>query len=196
MPISDANIAEWKADAELGGVTNGNVTISGNQSLGPKKIVGNLTVSGTLTISDTIWVTGNISITGKVKLAPSYLATTGIIISDGYISIGNNSEFNDSGTAGSYILLLSTSSCDTAIVGNPCGTHNAIEAENNSDLIIANAQKGAIIFSNNAGVKELAANRIYLSNNATITYGSGIMSIDFTSGPSGGWNVGGWKETQ
>lgn len=196
MPISDANIEEWKNDALGGGVINGDYSISGSQTIGPKKIIGNLTVSGTLTLSNTIWVTGNINITGKVKLDQSFLATTGIIITDGYINIGNNTTFEDSGTTGSYIMLLSTSSCDSKVIGNPCGTYDAITASNNSNLVIVNAQKGAIKFENNAGVKEMAGNRIYLSNNAYITYGSGIMNVDFTSGPSGGWSVDTWKETQ
>jgi hypothetical protein len=196
LPISDANIEKWKDDALLGGVINGDYSISGSQTLGPKKIIGNLTVNGTLTIADTIWVTGNLIINGTVKLDSSFSATTGILIADGYITTANNSVFQDSGTAGSYILLLSTSSCDSSIVGNPCGAHNAIEAGNNSDIIIANAQKGAISFSNNAGVKEMVGNRIYLSNNATVTYGSGLISVDFTSGPSGGWVIGGWEEKQ
>ncbi len=196
LPVSDANIADWQADAENGGVTNGNVTVSGSQTIGPRKIIGDLTVSGTLTIANTIWVTGNININGTVKLAPSFGATTGIIISDGYITMANNSVFTDSGTAGSYIMLLSTSSCDSAIVGNPCGSNDAINASNNSNLIIVNAQKGAIHFNNNASVKEMVANRIYLANNSTISYGSGLISVDFSSGPSGGWDIDTWAESQ
>ncbi len=195
LPVSDANIADWKADAESGGVINGNYTISGTQTLGPKKIVGNLTVSGTLTIANTIWVTGSITINGTVKLDPSYGATTGVMIADSYITLANNSVFIDSGTPGSFIMLLSTSSCDSAVVGNPCGLNDAINASNNSNLIIVNAQNGAIHFNNNASVKEMVANRIYLANNATISYGSGLIDVDFSSGPSGGWDIDTWGES-
>lgn len=195
LPVSDANITSWKTDAENGGIINGDYTVSGSQTMGPKKIIGDLTVSGTLTLADTIWVTGNIIINGTVKLATSYIATTGIMIADGYITTANNSVFQDSGTAGSYIMLLSTSSCDSAVVGNPCGLNDAINASNNSDLIIVNAQKGAINFKNNASVKEMVANRIYLSNNAVVSYGSGLISVNFTSGPSGGWDIDTWIES-
>jgi len=196
MPISDANINVWKTDAENGGVINGNYTVSGAETIGPKKIIGDLTVSGVLTLSNTIWVTGNIIISGTVRLAPSYGATTGIMIADGYITVANNSVFNDSGTPGSFILLLSTSVCDSAMAGNPCGNFDAIEARNNSNLIIANAQKGAIRFHNNASVKEMVANRIYLSNNVTVSYGSGLINVNFTSGPSGSWNIDRWEESK
>ncbi len=196
LPVSDANINDWKADAEAGGVTNGSLIIAGIQSLGPRKIIGDLTVNGTLTITDTIWVTGNISINGTVKLAASYLATTGMMIADGSITMANNSVFIDSGTPGSYIMLLTTSSCDSSVIGNPCGGADAINASNNSDLIIANAQNGSIHFNNNAAVKEMVANRIYLANNATVSYGSGLINVNFTSGPSGGWGIDSWEESQ
>ncbi len=198
LPVSDANIAEWKDDALLGGVTTGDVTVSGISTLGPRKIVGNLTVSGTLTLSDTLWVTGDLIISGNaiVKLNSSYGTTSGLIIADGYISLGNNIVFQDSGTAGSYIMLLSTSTCDADTPGNPCGALDAISVNNNSDIVIANAQKGTVSFSNNASVKEVVGNKIKLQNNSTVTYGSGLINVDFTSGPSGGWMVSGWKETE
>ncbi len=198
LPVSDANIAEWKDDALAGGVTNGDVTVSGTSTLGPKKIVGNLTVSGTLTLSNTLWVTGNVTVSGNgiIKLDSTYGTTSGLIIADGYISLGNNVVFQDSGTAGSYIMLLSTSTCDADTAGNPCGALDAISVNNNSDIVIANAQKGTVSFSNNASVKEVVGNKIKLQNNATVTYGSGLINVNFTSGPSGGWTLSGWKETE
>ncbi len=198
LPISDSNIASWKSDAEAGGVINGNYTISTPTTLGPKKIVGDLIVDSTLTIANTIWVTGNIiiNIGSTVKLASSFGTTTGIMIADGYININNNATFQDSGQAGSYIMLLSTSLCDSDIVGNTCGSYDAINANNNSAIIITVAQDGAVSFSNNSGVKEVVANRIKLKNNATITYGSGLINIGFTSGPGGGWSIASWRETQ
>lgn len=196
LPISDANILDWKNDALSGGVINGDDTVSGTSTLGPKKINGNLVVSGTLTLADTLWVTGNIDISGTVKLDASYGTTTGIIIADGYIHLGNNVVFQDSGTAGSYIMLLSTSVCDGDTPGNPCGAEDAISVRNNSDIIIANAQNGTVSFNNNASVKEVVGNRITLQNNSIVSYGSGLINVDFTSGPSGGWVVSSWKETE
>ncbi len=198
LPISDANISQWQSDANDGGVINGDYTVSTPTTLGPKKINGNLIVNSTLTIANTIWVTGNVilNINSKVKLASSFGTTTGIILSDGYVNINNGVTFQDSGQAGSYIMLLSTSTCDADTAGNPCGSYDAINANNNSDIVIAVAQRGTISFSNNAGVKEVVGNKISLKNNATITYGSGLINVGFTSGPGGGWDVSSWKETQ
>jgi hypothetical protein len=53
-----------------------------------------------------------------------------------------------------------------------------------------------VAFSNNAGVKEVVANKIRLKQNATITYGTGLININFSSGPLGSWNLHSWNETQ
>ncbi len=160
--------------------------------------MGNLTINSTLTMAGTIYVTGNITfgIGGVLKLDSSYGATSGIIISDGYITISNNTLFQDSGTAGSFILLLSNSTCDASVTGSPCFSNNAIDVSNNSNISIVNAQKGTVYFSNNATVKESVGNKIELKNNVGISYGSGIINIGFTSGPSGSWLINDWKEVK
>lgn len=196
LPIPDADITTWKNDATAGGTTNGSMTISVPTTLGPQKIVGNLTINSTLTVANTIYVTGNITINGTVKLDSSYGATSGVIISDGYININNGVVFQDSGTVGSYILILSNSLCDASMSDNPCDEHNAIQVSNNSDISIVNAQKGTIYFSNNAAVKEAVGNKIELKNNVGISYGSGLINVNFSSGPSGSWVIGGWGESQ
>lgn len=194
LPIKDADITKWETDATDGGTINANITISTPTTIGPQKIIGNLIVNSTLTISGTIYVTGNITINGTVKLESSYGATSGIIISDGYITINNGVVFQDSGSPGSYILLLSNSTCDISILTSPCFGNNAITVSNNSNISIVNAQKGTVYFSNNASVKESVGNTIELKNNVGISYGSGIINVGFTSGPSGGWSVEGWGE--
>ncbi len=196
LPVSDENIEQWKTDATTGGTTVGNVTISSATTMGPKKIVGNLTINSTLTIADTIYVTGNVIINGAVKLSSTYGAASGIIVSDGYIIIGNGVVFQDSGTAGSYILLLTTSTCDAAILVSPCFANNAIDVSNNSSISIVNAQNGTVYFSNNAGVREAVGNKIELKNNVGIEYGSGLINVGFVSGPTGAWVVQSWEEIQ
>lgn len=196
LPVGDDDITSWKADATGGGLTTGDVTISSPTTLGPRKIVGNLTINSTLTIANTLYVTGNVIINGTVKLASSYGSTSGIIVTDGYVTISNGVVFQDSGTAGSYILILSTSTCDESITTSPCFAHNAIEVSNNSNISIVNAQNGTVYFSNNASVKESVGNKIYLKNNVGISYGSGLINVGFTSGPSGSWVIDSWKETK
>ncbi|MFH1200880.1 MAG: hypothetical protein V1484_00930 [bacterium] len=196
LPISDDDITKWETDAETGGTTSGNVTISVPTTLGPRKIIGNLTINSILTIVNTIYVTGNIIINGTVKLDSSYGETSGIIMSDGFMIIENSVIFQDSGTAGSYILLLSNSNCDASMSGSPCNGNNAIKVGNNSNISIVNAQKGTVYFSNNSSVKEAVGNKIYLKNNTHFDYGSGLINPYFTSGPSGAWNIDSWGETQ
>ncbi len=196
LPIADADIATWESDATAGGTTSGDVTISAPTTMGPRKIVGNLTVNSTLTIADTIYVTGNLIINGTVKLASTYGTTSGIIMADGYITISNGVVFQDSGATGSYILLLSNSTCDSSIAVSPCFSNNAIDVSNNSNISIVNAQQGTVYFSNNATVKESVGKKIVLKNNVGISYGSGIINVGFTSGPTGSWIVGGWGETK
>ncbi len=210
MPISDSDITTWETDAAdtaHGGTTiTGNVTISTPTTMGLKKIVGNLTISDILTITNTIYVTGNViinTVSGggsttlpSIKLDSSYGATSAIIIADGYIIVNNGVAFQNSGTAGSYILLLSNSTCDESVSTSPCFGHNAIDVSNNSDISIVNAQKGTVYFSNNASVKESVGKKIVLKNNVGVSYGSGVINVGFTSGPSGSWNLDSWKETQ
>lgn len=196
LPITNAQINSWKVDAETGGVLTGNQTVSGNTSLGPKKIIGNLTVSGTLTLTNTLYVTGNVILTGTVKLASSYGGSSGVIVADGYIDIGNSTIFQDSGTTGSYILLLTTSSCDASMSGSPCYGNYAIWVGNNSNISIANAQNGTVYFKNNSSVKESVAYTIHLKNNSTISYGSGLINPNFSSGPGGGYNITHFGEVQ
>jgi hypothetical protein len=201
LPISDESIAKWKDDATApptGGETSGNVIITTPTTIGPRKIIGDLTIKDKLTMAGTIYVTGNINIGigGILKLDSSYGASSGIILSDGYITISNNAVFQDSGTIGSYILLLSNSACDASISASPCFGNNAIDVSNNSDISIVDAQQGTVYFSNNATVKETVGKKIELKNNVGISYGSGIIDIGFSNGPSGAWAINSWIESK
>ena len=195
LPIDDANITQWKNDAAAGTVINGNYTInSGSVTLGPTKINGNLIIGGSavVTLANTVWVTGNITFSGsgggaQVKLSNTYGSQSGIIIADGVISLGNNVTFQNSGTSGSYIMILSTSSCDEGTSASPCNSKNAIDVSNNASIIIANAQKGTVSFANNASVKEVVGYKIRLKNNVVIQYGSGLPNTLFSSGVGGSW---------
>ena len=191
FPISDGNIEEWKSVAENSdGIINGNVSLSGSSSsLGPKKINGNFTLSNNyiLNVTGTIWVTGDINISNGsvVKLSSSYGHDSGVIVSDGAINLSNNVAFAGSGQSGSYVLLLTTSS-----------SANAINVSNNAGTVILNAQNGTINFANNAGAKSATAQQINLSNGATITYEGGLINVNFSSGPSGGYDILNWKEIE
>jgi len=189
MPISDQNIEDWKEQAEAGGVHSGNYTLSGTSgSLGPKKITGNFTLTNnvTFTVNGTIWVQGNLDISNNVtvKLASGYGSSEGLIIVDGTVNIGNNVTFQSS-TGGGYVMVLTTSNSTSALT-----------LGNNAGAVILYAANGTINVNNNAGAKALTGYYIHLSNNAVITYDSGLANSNFSSGPSGSYNISRWKETQ
>jgi len=204
LPISEGIIQEWKDDAAAGGTITGNYAVSSDVSLGPKKITGDLDLTAnnkTLTVTGTIYVQGNMSIGNgsMVRCDPSYASNSCVILNDGWVHTRNNGIFSGSGSAGSYILLLSASACDGASTSPPCDTahHNAaIDLHNNADGAIFYAGHGLINVHNNVTVSELTAYRITLDNNATVTYESGLQNLQFTSGPSGGYEIKHWKETE
>lgn len=188
LPITDAQIAQWKAEAENGGTISGDVSVLNGESrsYGPKKITGNLTVSNnsTLTVTGTLYVQGNVTFSNNVtvRLDPGYGANSGMIIADGEVLIENNVTFQGSGTTGSYVLVLTTDpSLDAA---DP-----AMTLSNNSDNSIFYASKGMVSISNNAALKEVTAFKLKLENNASVNYESGLEDVSFTSGPGGSWTL-------
>jgi Tfp pilus assembly protein PilX len=198
LPISDTTIAGWEVTAVAGGTYSGNMNLSGNTSLGPKKIDGNLTATnGTiLTITGTIWVTGNINLANNmiVKLDPGYKSNSGLIISDsqtdkanyGKINISNNVQVQGSGSANSYIMLLSTNNSST--LSNP-----AINVSNNSTAVVYYATTGVLEVSNNAKIRAITGGGLHLSNGSQVQYDSGLASAEFSGGPGGSWAITEWQ---
>jgi hypothetical protein len=198
FPISDGNIQDWKDVAAAGGATS-TVSMGGSEvrTIGPVKINGNLSVgSGAiLNVEGTIHVTGNVSVSGGgiVRVSPSLGATSAIIIADGKVSAGGGGVFQGSGTSGSYILLVTTSTCPT---GSGCSGDNAIEVSGGTGAVVLNAQSGTIEFSGGAQAKQATANKIIMGGGTTVTYESGLANQNFTSGPSGSWTINSWKEVE
>jgi hypothetical protein len=199
MPISDGNIEDWKTEATLGGVINGNYDVSGSNkiTLGAKKIIGNLTVggSGVLTLTGSLYVTGNITISGSgiIKLDPFFAKNSGILVTDGVVEIPGSGKATGSGQTGSYMIIVTTSSCPT---GSSCSGHNAVEMSGSGGAVILNAQKGTINFSGSAKANEATANKITMSGSTEVIYESGITNPTFKDGPSGSFNISGWKELE
>lgn len=190
MPISDQNILDWKAEAEAGGTYSGNYNInSSSASLGPKKITGNMSVTNNahLTLTGNLWIQGNLDISNNatVNLSSSYGTSEGVIIVDGIVNIGNNATFSGSGSAGSYLMVLSTSTSTSAIT-----------LSNNGGAVILYAANGTVNLANNSSAKALNGKYIHLSNNAVIIYDSGLVNSNFVNGPSGGWGLTSWKEVK
>lgn len=196
-PISNGNIADWKTAATAGGVTNADYTKTdtGSVSLGPQKIVGDLHIGGsvTLNVTGTLYVTGNVIIDGSgiVKLGSSYGTNSGIIVTDGTVTIGGSGTASGDGQTGSYIMIVTTSSCAG---GSTCSGAYAISVSGGSGAVVLNAQKGTIDLSGSAAINEATANQLIVDGNTTVTYQSGLANPNFSTGPSGGFNITDWRE--
>lgn len=199
--ISDANIDQWKEQGSDGGTIFGDYAPVGDASIGPKRITGNLVIpkDSTLTLTGTVWVEGDVSVENGagtntyVKLDPGYGSDSGVIVADGKVDISNNVNFQDSGTPGSFILLLTTSDCPN---GATCGGAPAINVSNNVGAVLLDAPNGMLHFNNGSTATEATASRIELDQGATVTYNSGLVDASFASGPGGSFTITGWREVQ
>lgn len=202
--ISQANIDQWKSDACDGSASctiTGDYAPVGDVSLGPKHITGNLTIpkDSTLTLTGTVWVEGTITVANgagsntKVKLASSYGSDSGVIVADGKVDISNNVKFENSGTSGSFVLLLTTNDCPN---GATCGGAPAINVSNNVGAVLLDAPNGTLHFNNGSAATEATASRIELDPGATVTYNSGLVDASFSSGPGGSFDITTWREVK
>ncbi|MBU6388801.1 hypothetical protein KGQ72_02930 [Patescibacteria group bacterium] len=199
LPISDAQITQWENQAAAGGTavcSNGSYSISsGSVSLGPVKIPCDLTISNsaTMTVNGPIWVTGNIKVqnSAAVKMAAALGSQNVAIIADNpsdqvigsTITVKDSATFQNSGTAGSFIFLISQNK--SAEIG---GQVAAFSLSNSASALVAYAAHGLIPIGNSVSLKEITAYKISLSNSANVTYDTGLPSVVFESGPGGSWN--------
>lgn len=188
LPISDQNISEWKNDAQALGVQTGDINGAGscNLTLGPGQIIGNITLGNgcTITVYSPLWVTGNITAGNSTifKLHPNFGSGSGMIIVDGTTVFGNGGDIQGSGTAGSYLMLLSTHNSQST--GN-----KAFDMGNGSVSGIIYAPYGEVNLPNGANFRELIAWKIVLGNSAILNYQSGLSNVVFSAGPTGAYSV-------
>ncbi len=195
FPITEAMISEWKLDAAAGGAHQGNFETTENQNvaLGPKIITGNMNLAnGTeLTLNGTVYIQGNVDFGNNVtvRLASGYGNTSGLLVTDGVIHLGENDIFQGSGQADSYLMMITTA------VGN--GHHDsAIDVHKSTQFIVLVAPYGKIHLHQNVTAKQITGFSIIVQNNGIINYETGLQNASFSSGPGGGWQVekGSWRE--
>jgi hypothetical protein len=215
LPIADSEINKWEGIAATGGTmlssqcdsyNNGSntCTISSTKTLGPLKIPFNLKLSGNtcnLIAKGHLWITGNISASqgANVSMDPSLGDTNIAIIADnpsnragsGTIDINNSVVFTTSGSANSWVFLISQN--NSAETG---GTTAAITINQSAEGVVAYASHGLVALSQTSNLKELTAYQLALSNSAVVSYMTGLPSVVFSSGPSGGYSITSWKEIQ
>jgi len=89
----DIDSAPYLQEAEMGGVHEGNLSLSGNGTydLGPLHITGNLSISGnrTVTLEGTVYVDGTISMSGNTRIEGGFT-----IVADGNIGLTGNSKLD------------------------------------------------------------------------------------------------------
>ncbi len=215
LPISDAQITEWESDAVAGGTmlstdcdsynsSSNTCTLSSSRTIGPKKIPFNLLIksaSGIITVAGPLWVTGNITTqTGPtVRMDPSLGSQNVALIADnpsnptgsGLITVGQSTIFQGSGSPGSFVFLISQNrSSETG------GSIDAISMNQGASALVAYASHGQITLSQSVSVKEVTAYKIILTQTANVVYDTGLPSTLFSAGPSGGYDITNWEETQ
>ncbi len=197
FPVSDSNIADWKAQATALGVRNGSLSIAGATATttAGMKIIGNLDVSasGDLTLTGPLYVTGDVTISGAahIRLASSYGASSGYIVTDGKINISASGGVVGSGNSSSYIVMITTSGCGGT---TSCSGASAITVSGAAGAVVLISPDGKIDFSGSASAKGAIGYGMSLTGNTWLYYDSGLADINFSSGPSGSWNVSSWQE--
>jgi len=220
MPITQDDIGNWEAAAEDGAVYSAGspqCTPTASMVLGPAKLNCDWNVSGNgivITIKGPIWVNGDINLSNQVALVldhsfgdtlsavvtadakePALQNTKGKITTTPSIRIcgteGYNAGTKDCNTRSaenkSYIMMLSTYSNLS---------DDAISIKNNVKGAIFYATDGSISILNKAHVIEVTAYKLRITNNATVTYETGLYNAKFSSGPGASWQVTGWKEIE
>ncbi len=184
MPISDSNIQSWKDQATAAGVFAGNITTC--QDLPSGKYVGSITLNNgcTFKVGSPIWFTGGITWqnTVNVRLNPSFGASSGVIITDGIIRIGDQVSVQGSGTPGSYLPLLSTFNSRDDL------THrDAIVTTDNLFNGVLYSNLGSIRVTNNGSLYQVTGWKVYLNDGITINYQTGLAGTFFSSGATGSY---------
>lgn len=202
QPLPPIDVAYWNGLAAAGTVYNGNYNATDGTTIGPMKINGDFTMAAnaTVTIAGPIWITGNMTTSsgGKLKLASSFGSAGGIIIMDGKFVMGQDSDYLGSGTAGSYMLLVSTN--NSVSISSP-----AMLINNGSTVGIFYALNGLVRVSSTGGsssanVPAIIGYKVAMDNSGTIN-GSGAGAFLnplglAASGSTGVWRLksGTWRE--
>lgn len=199
MPLSEGQIAEFKAAGDAGGdcappvcESDGDLDVENKEAatIGPSRIIGNLRAEdqAVLNITGTIHVVGNLKFKNKcvVQLDPSYGQLSGVIVVDGTVSVEDRCKLNGSGDPSSYLMIITT---------NPgLGDPTALKVKNQATAAIFYASEGMIMLEDKVDVKEAVGQKMKLKNQAIVRYETGLANVKFSNGPTGGWLIDSWLE--
>lgn len=202
-PMPALNLGFWRDSAEAGGTIYGDYHPADNSELGPVKIVGDLVMDNNvdITIMGPIWVVGDI-LTGNnssFTLDSSFGSYSTTILADdqanlatvGKIDITNNTGISGSGNPTSHLLFVTTNSSTS-------DTAPALSVANNAVGAVFYAMNGTLRLQNNAGAKSLAGYRLFIDQNAIVTYLASDFTGSFSNSPGANWRIkeGTWRETK
>jgi len=205
MPISDDIIDNWEAVATSTIINSPcPYVIDDDITLGPVKIACDMEIKGkpTITLAGPVWVVGNITAknSATIRLSSS-LGKAGVaIIADNpsnrltssKIDFEESVQFQNSGTEGSYILAVSQNNSS-----ENSGSERAIAVQNSvSGELLVYSGHGEILLQNSVDLREVTGYKIHLQNSAQVIYKTGLASLLFSSGPSGGYSIIDWEEVQ
>ncbi|MBI2314646.1 hypothetical protein HYU93_01110 [Candidatus Daviesbacteria bacterium] len=184
FPISEANMTDWKNQAEAAGSGG---SISGCvATLGPGKINGDVLLGNSCNtkVIAPVWITGTLNTGNSTKLIldQDFGPASGVIIVDGKTVLGNGADILGSGTKGSYLMLL-------VLYSSIINGDAAITIGNSSISGILYAPLGKVELANGAAFREITAWGINLGTSAILNYQSGFASTFFSSGPSGSYSL-------
>jgi len=209
MPISSSTIANWKAEAEAGGVISGNCPSDPacSDTMGPIKIDGDLSVDvngSVFTLEGVVYVTGDVNLNNSVTIQCSgfFDGNSCMLIADGYINADNNVDLIGSGNSSSFILLFSTKEgCLGGTQQPDCAPENsAIYTANNVNGGILYATDSLVYINNGVDIEAVVAYRFELANVASVIYKADVANLSFLADSGGGaggdWTFNNWKEVE
>ncbi len=206
LPITDELIETWKAAASTTVISSPcPYVIDSAVDIGPVKIECDLEITGTnftVTVGGPVWVEGSINVVNSpnIKVNSALGKKSVPIIADNHlnrltgskVSLRNSATFENSGTDGSYILLISQN--NSAENG---GTENAVTIEQTvGGTLLLYAGHGRIFLNNRSDLREVTGYAIKMRNQANVIYETGLASLLFESGPGGTFSISAWREIE
>ncbi len=201
IPLPEVDLDFWRDAAESGGLIVGNHAPADNSTLGPVKIIGDLTLGNNVdvTLMGPVWVVGNITMSNNSTFTvhPSFGANGTALLADDQANLATKGKFSavpntglfGSGNSKSHIVVIATNS--SVNDADP-----AISVSNNASGAVFYALNGTLRLQNNAGAKSLAAYRLFIDQNAIVSYvESELSDMSFSNSPGGIWAVspGTWR---
>ncbi|OGE38223.1 hypothetical protein A3F00_03895 [Candidatus Daviesbacteria bacterium RIFCSPHIGHO2_12_FULL_37_11] len=185
FPLSEANIIDWKTQAESLPPVNYSVCTDG-MVLGPGKISGSVDLGNgcEFTVKTPLYIAGNLIMNSnnKLTLSSEYGTASGVILVDGQININTHNELLGTGQGNSLLMALSTYDSRVNSIA-------AIIIGNNGNTGVFYASSGIIEPGSGNSYKELTAWGIRLVNSSSINYETGLSSQLFSSGPTGSFSL-------